>query len=387
MIGHLRFLIARFLPHLIRREVKELYAAVAIRDFAVSAVLIFEPIYLYQQGLGLRGVLFFYLGVYAIYFVLLPLGGKVARTRGFEHSMLFASPCTILYYLSLVLVPFNPLFLGVAMFAFALEKTFYWPGYHADFALYSVQEERGREISQLIIIDNLVYILGPLVGGLLVTFGGFRLLFPVAAGLIVLSNLPLLATRETVTPGTFSYAKAFRTLVDRSTWRQALTYVGFGEELIVLTVWPLFIFLVIRNFATMGVVVALSTFVSGFAVVTIGRLTDRRGKRPVLRFGAFVTMIAWFLRLFVRSSGHVFAVDTLSRLSKNIIMVPLTARLYERAFAGHVVRSVVFFEMWLTVGKILAAALVILATVFFPPGWSAAFIIAGLFTALYLADR
>ena len=116
----------------------------------------------------------------------------------------------------------------------------------------------------------------------------------------------------------------------------------------------------------------------------VGRLTDKRNKRGILRLGSIVYAIAWVLRLFTRSGMHVFAVDTLSRVSKNTLFVPLAALTYDRALRRGVMKSMVFFEMSLSIGKILAAGLVILLATLYPPGWDAAFLLAGGMTLLYL---
>ena len=50
-------------------------------------------------------------------------------------------------------------------------------------------------------------------------------------------------------------------------------------------------------------------------------------------------------------------------------------------------KTVVFFEMALSVGKILAALLVILAVLLLPDPWVAAFIVSGLMTGLYILGR
>jgi hypothetical protein len=55
----------------------------------------------------------------------------------------------------------------------------------------------------------------------------------------------------------------------------------------------------------------------------------------------------------------VFMVDSSSRLTKNIVQVPLHTLLYEKAKSRSVMDTVVAFEMALVVGKIITAALLI----------------------------
>ena len=101
----LQSFILRYFANHLSRPLKELYGGTAILTFATSAVAIFEPIYLYRVGVTLPGIFAFYLVVYIGYLLVLPLGAKVARMRGYEQAILFSSPFLILYYLSLAAIP------------------------------------------------------------------------------------------------------------------------------------------------------------------------------------------------------------------------------------------------------------------------------------------
>jgi len=371
-----------FANHL-TQQVKELYASVAISDFAKSAVMIFEPIYLYSIGFSLQKILIFYLAVYLIYYFFLPLGAKFARRFGYEHSILISTPCLILYYLSLFGVAYYPYLIYVAIIFLVLEKSFYWPGYHCDFARYSMREERGREISNLVVLASAVYIVGPLLGGLLVKTAGFPVLFIVASVLILISNVPLMMTKELFTPIPFPYAAAHRRVWKKKNRRKFFAYMGFGEELIVLVVWPIFIYTVVKDYFSIGAVVAGATLFTSLIVLWIGRLTDKKDKRIVLKAGTILYSIGWLLRLLVTTGLQVFFVDTLSRVAKNTIYVPLAAMTYARACKGSVMKEIVFFEMTLALSKVMAILAVLLLLHFFSAGFSAAFIVAGIMTLFY----
>lgn len=374
-------------PSRLRREMKELYSSVAILDFALSSVLIFEPIYLWQQGFSLADIMLFFVGVYVLYILVLPIGASYARRHGFEHSILLASPFIILYYVCFFIIPSAPAAIYGAVVALALYKAFYWPAYHADFAFYSQQEERGREIGSLIVLDNLVYILGPIVGGLLLTWLGFPALFIFVIIVVLASNIPLLSTSEPAGGKPFRMHEALSTLWAKGHRRAHLSYVGFGEELIVLTAWPLFLFLVIGNYASTGLIIAGSTLLSSLTVLIIGHLTDRRESTVVMRAGTILYAMVWLFRIVVRSAPFALVADASSRISKQMIAIPIVSTMYRRALRESVVATVVAFEIALSVGKILAALLVIVLTVLFPPGWTAAFILAAAFTLFFALDR
>jgi len=368
-------------------QIKELYLSVALLDFASSLVIIFEPIYLYTLGFSLKQILIFWITVYVVYFFILPLGGKVARLQGYEHSILYSTPFLILYYLSLFAIPYHPFFLASAALSLALQKMLYWPGYHSDFARFSVDGERGREISTRIVIGLFVSAFGPFFGGLILTIFGFKTLFIFVIVLILASNISLLRTKEIFTPIPFSYTHAYRRLFKKENRRKFLAYLGFGEELIFLVLWPIFIYTIIGNYLSIGSIMAAAILITMFIVLFIGRITDKRNKYSVLRFGTILSSISWLLRMIIQGSLGVFLVDSFYRIARSILGVPLITITYERARRVSVMKSVVFFEMALTVGKLLAAISILILLFFLPSQnglvWDVIFGVAAIMTLLY----
>lgn len=390
MFRRFAYSLGGILPHRLSSEMKELYWATVLQNLALAMLLLFEPIYLWQQHLSLRGIVLFFLAVYLTYFFILPLGAKFACRYGYEHSMAFATLMQVAYYVCLFLVARSYLFLAPAVLLYALQKTFCWPAYHADFARYSDQTEEGRELSGLTVALSLVYVVGPLVAGLVLQFGTWALLFGLGSCVMLLSNWPLLKTREVFTPRAFSYSAAYTRLFARDNWRRLLGYMGFGEELIVLVLWPIYISLVVVAYLEVGAVVATSTLVMGLVTLYVGKLTDEHNKHEVLRLSTALYAFGWIARLLAHMPFSVFLVDAWSRLTKNVVAVPLTAITYERAKAHSVMDTVVSFEMSLVVGKLTAcvALLVVLAFVPAPvtalsPAWVAAWLLASAMTLLY----
>ncbi len=366
-------------------QVRELYLSVSIVTFAAAMVAIFEPIYLYQLGFSLRQILYFYLAVYVLYLVFIPLGAKFARRFGYEKAILLGSPFLALYYAALFLIPQHAAFIGIAIGAFVLQKTFYWPGYLADFARFGRRAERGREVSNLLLVTLLVSILGPLVGGVLISFGGFEALFAVATVLILASNLPLLATPERFTPVPFSYAGSFRRLFYPENRRNFVGFLGFGEELIVMVIWPVFIYTIITNFLEIGSVVAASTLATGAVLLYVGRMVDGNafGRRSILKIGAVFSAAVWLARLAVSGVFGVFATDALGRTTKDVIVIPMMAETYDHANQTSIMKTVIFFEMSLIVGKILAILISLAVLSRFGDSFAALFVIAAAMTLLY----
>ena len=377
--------IKAFFATKISRQVRELYLSTSIVNFAVAMVAIFEPIYLYKQGFSLMQVLYFYLVVYAAYMLTIPFGAKFARRFGYEKAILLGSPFLAVYYIALHLIQADTIFISVAVCALIIQKTFYWPGFLADFARFGKTKQRGREVSNHLAITSLVQIIGPFAGGFIISVWGFKMLFTIATILIVASNLPLLSTPERFTPVPFSYKDAFRRLFARENRRNFLGFLGYGEELLSMVIWPIFIFTVVTNFLQIGSLVALATLTTTIILLFVGTMVDRgkEDRRSVLKIGAVFNSASWLLRLLVRGPLGVFLVDSLARTTKNVVVVPMMAMTYDRASETSVMKTMIFFEQALIAGKIIAIALSLVALWFIPNTYSAMFVIGALMTLMY----
>lgn len=211
-----------YLRFFIRREVAELYVSSAIRSLGVAMIALFEPLYFYSLGFPVHLIILYYAAVYFIYFLLLPLGGKIAVRFGFEHSILYSVPFRICYYLSLYFLAEYPQLIIISALLFAIERSIYWPAYHANLAFYGNQEKRGSEVGIFRVIGFVVTIAGPFLGGVIINQSNFNVLFIVVSILFMVSVIPMFTTKEKFRPGNFQYLHAFKRLFRKENSKQIL---------------------------------------------------------------------------------------------------------------------------------------------------------------------
>ncbi len=366
------------------RSLVELFWSVGILDFATAAVSLFEPIFLYVIGYSLAQIMLFYLITYGAYILLLPFGAKIAGKAGYEHAIFYSQFFFIAYYLCLFAIPNVPAFFFAAPIIFAIQKALYWPAFHADVTVFSQAGQRGRELGSIITISRVAYILGPVAAGFLLERANFSVLFIVASCLFLVSTIPLFRMHEVRETTSFSYPKVFRTMREKTHRRNFFAFLGFGEELIVLTLWPIFIYTIVGDFLELGSLVALATVTTALFVLLWGKMADRQSKQRALSVGVLFAAIAWILRIFARSVPHVFGIDTLSRSSKEALVIPLFAQVYEYARREGPLTYMVFFESSLGIGKFLTALLLFILFSLTSISWPTVFIIGAALTLLYL---
>jgi MFS family permease len=352
-------------------------------DFATSAVALFEPIYLWTLGFGLEKILLFYAAVYLLYTILVPLGGRVAARFGFEHTILYSQFAFIAYYMCLFGISSWPGLVYVAPVIFAIQKSLYWPAYHADFTLFSGRDQRGREISGVLTVSSIATILGPIFGGLVLNFFGFHALFTVVAMLFLASTRPLLKLKEIHDLAPFSYKKYWEILLTPRHRQSAIAYLGYAEELIALVMWPVFLFVAIPHYDQLGLLVGLSTFITVVLVLLIGKKTDQTAKKPVLTLGSLLLSGSWLFRAFLNFlAWQLVVLDAFGRVAKSMVSIPTMAITYEHGIREDPLAIAVFFEQALAIGKFLMAILMIVLMQFVSP-WLAFFVVSALASLLY----
>lgn len=373
------------------RQIRELYSATLILDLAVSMVSIFEPVFLYvffSKTLPLKetleSIVYFYLALYALYFFLVPFGAKFARRFGYENSIALASLFQIVLYFSLFIMNQFPWAVAVAVVVYAIAKCLYWPAFHANFARFSADGEQGREISNLYALESFIYIVGPLIGGLILESFGFKVLFVAVSILMLASNIPMLVTKEIFEPKSFPYFKTYRKFFKKENRKKFFAHFGYGEEWIVLVLWPIFMYLAANDFLGLGIISAVSTLTATAVLLFIGRWTDKRGKTMVLKFGVVLYFFSWLFKILTRNYLGIILLDAYARITKNSVSIPITAGLYKDAQHGSVMEEIVFFETALVAGKIIAMLCALLILQIFVPGWNSLFILGALFTLFYL---
>ncbi len=366
----------------VRAEIGELYASSAIANMALSITLVFEPIFLYSiLHFTVPQVFLFFSLVYAVYIPGIIFGGRFASLYGYKHAIAMSVPFQILYWVVLLLARENPGLVFVAAIAYGLQKSLYWPGFHALMARYADKGQVGREFSVIYAIISITQILGPLFGGWLAQHYGMTATFIIAALVYCFSVMPLFAKREEFIPKAYNYKDTWQLF--KTFPKKFLGYVGFGEELLVLTIWPIFIFLIVKNFEKTGFVATGASLIATVLALIIGKITDQYTKRILIKLGAFFSALVWVARVTASSVWNVFTLDTLSRASKEMDFIPISTVTYVRAESTHVMPYVVFFEQSLSVGKITACLLGML--LFYLTGsFMVLFILGGLYSLLYM---
>jgi len=382
--------------HHLRHEIRELYTSVAIKNFAFSMIAIFEPLYLYELYNSISIVFLYYAVIYTLYFIILPFGAKAAARYGFEHCIFYSIPFAILYFIFLSQIPSYGWMIFIAIIFSVLHKVLFWPSFHTDFAHYSVTGFKGREMSAMSSISILVSIIGPIIGGIILTKFGFESLFVIVSILSLASIIPLFATKEKFDPHDFSYKKAFQRILKpygRYKRKNFITYFAFSEEIIVIIGWPIFIFFILKEFYLIGILMGASALLVAIINLYVGKLSDKFSadkRKKLLASGASLYSFFCFARPFVGGWIGVLLVDLFSKIAKMGVKYPIFTFIYSgggrrRDFLEYIM----FYELSLSLGRVVVLWSIFLISLCLSgfTFWFVIFALAGLWAFLFKSAR
>ncbi|MBU2496781.1 MAG: MFS transporter [Nanoarchaeota archaeon] len=345
---HINGSILHFIKH---RELNEIYLSIALRFFALSMIGIFLPVYfLFDLGFSLELVMYFFI-IFSVFFAISAfIGAKIATKIGFKHAILLSIPFLIAFFLLLPLLETYriPLFLLAAIGAFS--HGLYWIGHHTDLAKFTAKKKRVKQVGWSFFINSAATLLGPLVGGLILTYFNFTILFTVGSIILLASTIPLFFSKEFYEKFPFSVKKVFK----RGTIRDALTFISQGMEIGAAGVlWPIFIFFILGQYFVLGIIGTISGAVGALSCLFAGTFSEKVGKRTAIRIGAFSLSALWFLRVIVQTVTHVYVMTFFSFL-QTFSYVPLDTLAYNKArFSRRIVEFLVFREIFLNLGRVI----------------------------------
>jgi len=216
--------------------------------------------------------------------------------------------------------------LGLAIFCDALSVPAYWVCYHLYFTAEEKLETTGKEVGLVTVLNNFAQVLGPVVGGILITYvGGFELLLATNAALLLLSNLPLikgLPNKEYAVPVSYNFTGS------------------------------------IPSYAQLGFVSTIILLISTLVILTAGRLIDLKGSKQVLEGSALLVAIGWVGQLFSRTIWPLTLFSGFYAVAKSALSTAADSLTYQKAHKEDPVLFLIGRNIAIDLGKAVALFMV-----------------------------
>jgi predicted MFS family arabinose efflux permease len=370
-----------------RRQLREIYVFLLLFSFASALVTVFEPIFFYTQGISLWEISLYYAAHYTLYVLLMPFGGKFAARFGYERSLTLSAPVFVMYFLLLASLDQHRFVFYAAPVVLTLFKILYWPAYHASFVSFSDLKNRGTEQSWVRFVEYGAGVLGPVIGGIIAQMYGFPVLFLLTAVTVACAGVALLWTKEKYHFAAFSYGSPWRIIFSPQHRNMVVGMMGWGENLVYLAIWPVWLMIVLGDVETVGLAASISAVIATAVGFIVGEMTDRLSAKRLLRIVVPLTVLGYLWRMVAILPWQVAVGDVVARTSYIGVGIPFMARLYRQGKKVDPLEYSVAFEIVLALVKAVLAF--ILAAVFIlvpgPAAFMIAFALAAVLSLFYLA--
>ncbi|MCG2694748.1 MFS transporter [Candidatus Parcubacteria bacterium] len=354
-----------------------LFGAKTVIMIATGFLGIFLPIFLFNLFDGNIQKVALYFGCSSlIYIFTVPLGAQFLNDFGFRNALRLSVFWGALFYVIFYFIDKQNSFylIPLSILATVLFRLFYWTPYHTDFAKFTDNSKRGKQLSFFNVAGNITAGLIPLLSGFLIAQFGFDLVFIIAIILYLVSGLFYFKIPRTEEKFSWSYSETWKKFFDKKNRPAVLAFTADGVEAIIsVTVWPIFIFQLLKgNYFEVGYLSALIIVVTIILQFITGNLLDNGKKEKLLGLGTLFYSLGWIIKIFILTSFHIFVAGLYHNVAKIFSRTSFDVMTYDMAeHQGHYVDEfTVLHEIAFHIGKVLSVIFVILISFVLPLQWT-----------------
>jgi MFS family permease len=377
--------------HIVRipdKDLGNLFFAGVARRAGVTLLSLFSPVYLFEMlvdigastSTGIVAVLLYYLLVFFIKFIVLNMSEDLSRKIGYKKVAKLSGIPFFIFIFLIIYSSHYPVLFVLAAISWGIHSGLFWWGYHGYFIKSGSRDHYGESIGEARFLETLAIILSPLLGGVVAGYLGFTSLFILSAVFMLISMLFLGNKHEKKQTLDVSFNEVFRAIAKNKS--VSLAYIGTGGEAIINSVlWPLFLYLFFGELISIGSVVSVASLLAAFFAIIAGKWVDDRGERGLIAVGAPLIFMSWVMKAFFWSTPSFILSDGIWNFSERMVVLPLNALTYKKAFDGGSAKAILFRETALIIGIFAVLTLVILV-IFAGGSMTLVFLMAGLFSVL-----
>lgn len=309
-------------------ELNEMYINISLRSFAIALFGIFIPAILYTNNYSVTSILLYYVVHAVVSFLGFIVAIELMRFIGIKHTMLISIPFFIFLLIQLYtieLIAWDYYYMAICH---GLFSAFFWCSFHIEFATYMNTRKTGSQVSWINTLSQSFSIIGPLIGGLILSTSGSKALAITCGAIIIISGLPLLLTKDHNVKIPF---KAEDLIHDFSA-KRCITFLGEGmRSSAAIVMWPLFLAITGISFLAVGSLYTVTRFLTILTSIFMGKLSDRARPQKFLKFGTTMHSLTWLLRGFLETAASFTAVTSLGGLSFIVFNIPMQKIWYTNA--------------------------------------------------------
>jgi len=366
------------------KELNEMYLSYGIINFALGLISIFVPIYLYNLGYSITEILFFFFLTSLSFVIFSYSGAKIVSHFGVKHAMLLAVPAFIIFFIGLRYIDTYPWLFFILPIIRSFKMILYNLGFHLNFIRHSDSKDRGKEVSMIQASAVFAGILSPFIGGVILKLTSFPFLFTVGSILLFVSMIPLFLSKDVHEKISFKRERLFAGIFKKKNLNLFVSFSGYAiKSWVGLVIWPIFLFTILANFESIGAITSLTAFVTFLVFYFVGKATDKKNKKNLLRIGTILYFFGWIGRIFVTGFSSAFVIDSYKNITQQVLFVPWSACSYNIAAQRDYFKFIVRREIIFNLSRVVVIPLLMLIFYFNFYAFIISFSIAAIFSLFY----
>lgn len=339
------------------RELDNLLLYEFLKNFALSLIGIFIPVYIVSQGMGLLAAsLFIVISGVAGIVLSYPVSRLIAKF-GFKHSLaasyLFLIPGLVvirLFELSLVVIVASSILYNLGRLLHNISM-------NSEFAVDSDKDRRGSDSGKMLSLPSISRIIAPLVGGLIFSGLGFTELMAVTVFILFLSVIPLIRSEDNKDNFDYNFGK----LLNEELWKTIPLFTARGiQGATAVSIFSLFVYMVIGGSIDVGAARALDSLGFVLTGLIVGHFSTKVEKDKLVLLGCSGAALAYLARGFLVSPFQVFLLSFISGIFFQIYHVPVFSSFADEAERTEVLEFYTLKRIFLSLGNILSVSTLVM---------------------------
>lgn len=379
------------------KNLKYIYAIRLIRELANQLMVFFLPIYFFNIRFsfmsqfelstlqeGIFNVAIIYVLIHLVSLLSAISIAKILIKFGIRQGFVMGHLFYALFILCLYLSVDNTYFVLIAALIDGLQINLFWNSYYYSLSRNSDQHKIGANLGLINFLLNLLAMISPALGGLIIITLGYQTLFLVGLVIVLLGVIFSVLLDNVKVRDSISHKEFFKWMSEPGFRRLALTFTGRCFNDSTITLWALYMFILLGNIQGLGYLYSLSLFLALFISYGAGSFIDKnKNSKQFLLSGGFLS-IFWILRGFILNIWSIVILNAFDKLTASFHWLFFDRSWILRGKGREALSYFTYRQMIYSLAAILFWLIVALLFYFFIFAWKSLFIVAALGVLLTL---
>jgi len=389
------------------QNLKHLYAMRLFRELVNKLVMFFLPIYFFnlhlpfwnrvnwtlgQRGqnplsdlqIGIFNIAILYLLPRLIAFISAIWVAQRTIKLGTKHAFIMGHILYALFAVFLFLSQSNPYWIFLAVTIDGLQINYFWNSYHYSLSRNSNHHKMGSNLGIINLLLNLVTMISPALGGLVISILGYGNLFLMGLLLIAIGLIFAILLDNVKVKDKISWQEFTSWMSEPGFRRLSTTFAGRYFNDGALSLWPLYIFILLGTSAKVGFLYSFSLLMAMGISYLVGAVIDKRESRKPFIMSAGILSFFWIIRSFVAGFWSIVVVNTLDSVTASFHWLFFDRMWMVRGKGREGLSYFTYRQMINSAAAILFWALVFFLFYFFGNAWVSLFVAAAVGVLLTL---